>query len=99
MSRLSAIDNDRPNKMAYALPFTDFGTMVTYGWDSNRPVDEGWWPFVKYLVMRFIVMTHPMFARLQRLSRAWDCVGEPPSKSVRKPTTIESGLGFGWGVA
>jgi hypothetical protein len=65
MSRASAIDNDRPNKMAYALPFTDFQTMVTYGWDSARPRDAGWWPLVKYLIMRFIVMTLPMFAKLQ----------------------------------
>ena len=38
------------------------------------------------------------FAKLQRSSWAWDGVGESPSESVRKPTTIESGLGLGWAI-
>ena len=65
MSKTSAVDNNRPNRMAEALPFADFRVLVTYGWDSGRPVDAGFWTLVKYLVMKFIVLTVLVFTRLQ----------------------------------
>jgi hypothetical protein len=60
LSKNSAVDNDRPNRAGEALPWSDFQTMVTYGYDQKRPKDEGWWDFVKYLVLKFIIQTVPV---------------------------------------
>ena len=84
--------------MADALPFADFRTMVTYGWDSARPVDQGFWPLVKYLVMKFIVLTVLVFANLQQICYGVRLgLGSRRDEPVRKATTdlIEPRLGVG----
>jgi hypothetical protein len=98
MSKTSAIDNNRPNRMADALPFADFRVLVTYGWDSARPVDEGFWTLIKYLVMKFMVLTVLVFANLQRICYGVRLgLGPRRDEPVRKATTdlIEARLGVG----
>ena len=60
MSKNSAEDNDRPNRRGEALPWTDFQTMVTYGYDQKRPKEEGWIDYITYLVLKFITTTAPV---------------------------------------
>ncbi len=42
------------------MPWCDFQTMCTYGWDQKRPKDEGWWDYMKFLVLKFIIQTDPV---------------------------------------
>ena len=64
MTRASAVDNEAPNRTGEALPFCDFRTLITCGWDSQRPKNEGWWDFVKYLLFKFMVTTDPVLSWL-----------------------------------